>query len=71
MVSVSSRQCLALALQSGNDLPYFIKFQGFWQLELQFVVQKLEYLKICFQILFFSMEKANASPLRNIPKSRT
>lgn len=72
-MSVSSLQHFSLALrtlQNGEDLLYFIKFKGFWQLELQFVVQKLEYLKICFQILFFYMEKANASPLRNISKSK-
>lgn len=58
---VSSLQHFSLALcafQSGEDLPHFIKFKGFWQLELQFVVQKLEYLKIYFQIIFFYMEKS-------------
>lgn len=71
---VSSLQHFSLALcafRSGEDLPHFIKFKGFRQLELQFVMQKLEYFKICFQIILFYMEKkANASPLRNISKSK-
>ena len=72
-MSVGSHQHFSLALcalQSGEDLPYFIEFKGFWQLELQSVVQKLEYLKICFQIVLFYMEKANGSPLRNTSKSK-
>lgn len=72
-MSVSSLPHFSLALraiQSEEDLPYFIKCKGFWQLELQFVVQKLEYLKIGFQIIFFYMKKTNASPFRNVSKSK-